>query len=829
MTEPRGHRLQSDIRPSVNPSPLAHETYYRTLLETVSHGIIEIDTSGTLTFCNRAYCQIFGCTAEELIGRPVWDRQIPGPQRDALPEYFATLVADQPSPTPYFAEGLTLDGRPIDVQVDWDYRRDAQGRVIGFICGVTDVTEQRQAEQTLRRVQEELELRVRERTADLARTIAKLQAEIRERMHMEQALRESELRFDLAVRGSTDGLWDTWNPPHGSLWWSPRCFELLGYEDQAFEITSERVLELTHPDDRERLLEALRAHLEQRSSHDVECRLRTKSGEYRWFRSRGHAIWDEHGQPVRMAGSLQDITPRKQAEEALRQQSRHLDAFFEHNLTPIAFLDRQFNILRVNTAYARACQREVEELPGLNHFDLYPSEENRTIFTEVVRTKKSFQVMAKPFVYPDHAEWGVTYWDWSLVPLFDNEGEVDLLVFSLRDVTQRKRSELELQALNESLRQQTVQLRRMAAELTLAEQRERRRLAQSLHDHLQQMLVAARLKVSLLHRRILDADLSLSVQQVDELLERSIEESRSLTVELSPPVLYEDGLVAALEWLARQMEAKHALHVDVAVCADCAPITEDVRVILFQAVRELLFNVVKHAQTSLAQLQFSSDSDGLIQIVVADTGCGFHPSRLQSPTATTGGFGLFSIRERLELMGGRMEITSAPGQGARVLLAVPRRQPTPSRSDQASKAAVAKSPVESQSQDYRAIRGGNASIRVLLVDDHRIFREGLVSLLVEEADIEIVGQAADGQEALELARELHPDVILMDITMPRLDGIGATRQITSELPHICVIGLSMHDDDLGDAIRAAGARGYLSKHGPSEELLDTIRGCRARD
>lgn len=601
MTELRGHRPASAVRLSTESARSADEEYYRSLMETLPHGITEVDSSGHLVFCNRAFCELFRGTPADLLGKRFWELAPAEANPQVLADRFAHILAEQPIPTPRLLSGRTMDGRSIVLQVDWAYRRNPQGELIGFICGVADVTSQRQTELTLRRVQEDLEQRVRERTADLARTIAKLQAEIRERTHMEDALRESEQRFDLAVRGSTDGIWDIWDPPNGPLWFSPRCVELLGDKDRGSEVTPRQLLELVHPEERRRVHEVLRLHLERKSPFDVECRLWRKSGEYGWFRARGQAIWDDQNKPIRMAGSLQDITARKCAEAALRQQSRHLDAFFEHNLTPIAFLDREFNFLRVNTAFARVGQREVEEFPGRNHFDVYPSDENRTIFMEVMRTKKSFQVHAKPFVFPNHPEWGVVYWDWSLVPLLDNQGEVELLVFSLLDVTQRKRSELELQALNESLRQQTVQLRRMTSELVLAEQRE-------------------------------------------------------------------------------------------------------------------------------------------------------HPLLLDDRT----------------------------------------------------------------------------SIRVLLADDHKIFREGLASLLVEETDIEIVGQAADGQEALELARTLHPEVILMDITMPRLDGVGATRRITNELPQTCVIGLSMHDDELGSAILAAGATAYFSKHGPSEEILDAIRGCRAQ-
>jgi len=118
------------------------------------------------------------------------------------------------------------------------------------------------------------------------------------------------------------------------------------------------------------------------------------------------------------------------------------------------------------------------------------------------------------------------------------------------------------------------------------------------------------------------------------------------------------------------------------------------------------------------------------------------------------------------------------------------------------------------------------NIRVLLADDHRILREGLAALLSEEPDLQIVGQAGDGLEAIDLARHTHPHVILMDVTMPRLDGIAATRHIMAEMSDVAVIGLSMHEeDDMAEAMHAAGAVAYLSKGGPSEDLIAAIRNC----
>ena len=135
------------------------------------------------------------------------------------------------------------------------------------------------------------------------------------------------------------------------------------------------------------------------------------------------------------------------AKAKIEEQSRIMEAFFRHTVTPLAFLDREFNFIRVNEAYARVDERDVSEFPGHNHFEFYPSDAIE-IFKQVVETKKSFQAVARPFVYAKHPERGITYWDWTLVPILDDKGEVEFLVFSLNNVTQRKLAEEKIIHLN---------------------------------------------------------------------------------------------------------------------------------------------------------------------------------------------------------------------------------------------------------------------------------------------------------------------------------------------------------------------------------------------
>lgn len=178
------------------------------------------------------------------------------------------------------------------------------------------------AEESLQKAHEELERRVEERTAELTLANERLQREVEDRRRAEEALWKTKQQFELAIRGTSDGLWD-WNVVTNDVWFAPRFKELLGFEVQELPDTFSSWESRLHPGDHDRMLEAIRLHFEQRRPYDIEYRLRTKSGVYRWFRARGEAIRDETGKVARMAGSLQDVTDRKELEKELSRISTY--------------------------------------------------------------------------------------------------------------------------------------------------------------------------------------------------------------------------------------------------------------------------------------------------------------------------------------------------------------------------------------------------------------------------------------------------------------------------------------------------------------------------
>ena len=204
-----------------------------------------------------------------------------------------------------------------------------------------------------------------------------------------------------------------------------------------------------------------------------------------------------------------------------------------------------------------------------------------------------------------------------------------------------------------------------------------------------------------------------------------------------------------------------------------------------------------------------------------DDGRGFDPESVIN-TAKPKGFGLLSLVERARSIGGSLKIQSNPGRGSFITLIIPYELNTRGTSTTARPAAVSQEPCGCPSIPSPGTNTDTV-LRVLLVDDHQVMRQGLTGLMAGKPDIAVVGEASDGQQAIELARELRPDLIVMDVSMPKMDGIEATRRIKAEMPEIRIIGLSMHEDEqIGNLMRQAGAEGFLSKSASSAELLRAI-------
>ncbi len=380
-----------------------------------------------------------------------------------------------------------------------------------------------------------------------------------------------------------------------------------------------------------------------------------------------------------------------------------------------------------------------------------------------------------------------------------------------------------LEEANAELTRRAEQLSRLTSQLTTAEETERARIGAILHDDLQQILVGAKLQLGLAARHgdicpSARKDMTNHIDQVSSLLSEAIGTSRNLSHELAPPLLTDGGLVRALDGLIRRLGERGALNVTLDAEAGAEPDTEDARIFAYRAVQELLLNVSKHSGATTAEVQVTTSDDEVL-ITVRDGGVGFdHDTLLKEEEGA--GLGLFAIRERAALLGGELQVDSSPGGGTIAHLTLPRK-----RTDTTKATGSAKDLPRSHTRGpQRQHPISNGVYRVLLVDDHDVVREGLRAMLDEESDVEVVGEAGDGEEAVQLTGRLKPDIVLMDVSMPNMNGIEATGIISNRWPDTRIIGLSMHErEDIAVSILDAGAEAYVCKADGSDQLLTAIR------
>jgi len=236
------------------------------------------------------------------------------------------------------------------------------------------------------------------------------------------------------------------------------------------------------------------------------------------------------------------------------------------------------------------------------------------------------------------------------------------------DISQWVEAEKKLMDINE-------QLRSLAAELVMTEERERRQISIDLHDNIGQSLALTKIKLDSLQEFSLKYGFTMILDQIQDLISQSIRQTRSLITELSPSILYELGFAEAIEWLGEQIETQHGLQVILKNDLKNRDIDEEVQVLLFRAVRELLLNIVKHAQASRSYITLQTAGKN-IRINVKDNGIGFDASNITNAKKESGGFGLLSIQERFKYIGGLLEIKRGEECGASVDLVAPRKKMT---------------------------------------------------------------------------------------------------------------------------------------------------------
>jgi PAS domain S-box-containing protein len=462
-------------------------------------------------------------------------------------------------------------------------------------------------------------------------------------------LEVSERKYRELVENAHEGIWII--DEKGLIKFANRRMrEITGHNT----LENRNIYDLTDQENR-KLLEGVMAQNRQNSVAQEELDLNCKNQSLASVIISSVPLFEE-GHFVGAFAMFSDIT-------ALRETEKRFRKIFAEAAIGITLVDVDGQLLDANPAFLKMLGYEKHEVLGKSFQNLLHPDDARTsarLFKELWGGKRDSYSKENRYLHKDHrVVWGQV----TVSMLRDVGGLPQFAIAMIADITDRKKAE-------EDIRTYQGQLQSLASLLSLTEERERRRLATDLHDHIGQALAISKIKLGVLQKSVIAEDQAKHLREVRELIEQMIQDTRSLTFELSLPVLYELGFEAAVEWYAKHIRSQHGIKVHVQKDLLPIPMDDEIKVLLFRSVRELMINIVKHAQAHNARVTIRREGED-VNIAVEDDGVGIQDILQDSRLRSNGGFGLFSIRERLHYLGGQVEVESENGQGTRITLMVP--------------------------------------------------------------------------------------------------------------------------------------------------------------
>ena len=766
------------IRLNRRATRLRAEGRLRALLDTAPVGILLVDHMGVIRSANEEANRVFLYSPGELEGLSV-ETLVPASLRGghvALRDGYFAAPERQIMAKGRSLKGIRKDGSEIFVEVGLAPIELPEGLMIA--SAIHDITEQKEAE---------------------------------------QALARSEERFGLTVRGSGDGLWDH-DPATGELWYAERFRELLGYHgEEEYPNVVESWSDGLHPDDRQATLDAFAAHLARDVPYDVEYRLKTKTGEYRWFRARGTSLRDETGRSYRAAGSITDITAQREAQEELQKLSRAV----EQSPATVVITDKDGHIEYANPKFTATTGYEVEEVLGKNPSILNSRTQPKEFYEDLWKTIASGNEWSGEFCNKKKS--GELYWESaSISPIRDAKGEVIYYVAVKDDITERKHMEEQLlearkaaDAANEAkssfLANMSHEIRTpMNGIIGMTELALDTDLTPEQRDYINTVQSSA------------DALLAL----INDILDFSKIEAGKLELDPTPFGL-RDALADMLNTLATRAHAK-----GLELIYDVPPGVHDALTGDVYRLRQIIVNLVGNA------IKFTEEGEIVVEVdvvnrteenielhfAVHDTGVGIPPDRLEavlrpfeqadvSTTREFGGTGLgLTISIQLaECMGGRLWVESELGRGSTfhftVVFGIGE--------------AVRRIGLEEQ-QDLLD------GLPVLIVDDNATNRRILGRTVANwRMKAHSVPGAAEALAAMDRAAHAGAPyrLVLSDVNMPAMDGFGLFEQLQQHATHAGVpVILLTSASRPGDVARCReiGVSAHLIKPVKQSLLLNAI-------
>jgi PAS domain S-box-containing protein len=604
-------------RPAADPG--AADTLHRhaELLQSSCDAIFTTTPEGAIVSWNPAAERLYGHRATAVIGQQ-FELLVPPERAAELPRLLDGLRrGGLPDPLEYVV--TRPDGRAVGISLSLSPIPNARGGLAGVLAIGRDITTHTRAEEHLRKALGQLAQ---------AESLARL------------------------------GIWE-WDLRTDTVAWSDELYRLYGVEPGHLRATLEGTLELVHPDDRALLKETIDRARRDQVPYVCEHRIVRPEGTVRTFQSRGTVVVDDGGRPVKLLGTEQDITERKQAEGALARYA----ALIESSADAIVTQSTEGRVLTWNPGAERLYGYRSEEVTGQFLAIVEPPERAGELERLGARVQRGEHIEHHETVRvrKDGARIAVSV---SISPIKDGEGRIIGASSIARDITERARAD-------EALARSRAQLRDFAGRLRSARETERTQIAREIHDELGQALTALKMDLFSLQNTVpapLRDPLLVKTDEMAKLIDAMVDKVRTLATELRPAVLDSLGLSAAVEWAVRQFARRTRIECALDLPAEPLRLDADRSTDLFRILQEALTNVARHAHASRVDVHLRATPREVV-LEVHDNGCGI----TESQTENVRSFGLLGMRERALPWGGELGVRMAPQGGTSVIACIPLR------------------------------------------------------------------------------------------------------------------------------------------------------------
>lgn len=486
---------------------------------------------------------------------------------------------------------------------------------------------------------------------------------------------------------------------------------------------------------------------------------------------------------------IHDITQRKLTEDALRENQQKLKLFIECAPAGIAMFDKEMRYLAVSRRFMED-YGIIGDVIGRGHYEIFPEIPER--WREVLRrclAGETLRCDEDSLLRPDGSvRWG----RWEVRPWHSASGEIGGIILFTEDITERVQIKQALVDMNNKLLKEvdkrTEELAALTAHIQNISEMEKASLARELHDELGSILAGISMHIGLVKGKISDRDILDDFALIRDLLSQAARFTRGVVNQLYPTLLDRAGLTDAIQWQVSEYIKHTGIDVELALPEQQVNAEHAYMLATYRILQECLTNIAKHARASKVRIDMKIGS-GWLELIISDNGMGL-PAALNNE-----GHGILGMRERARHLGGSMELFGREGEGTTARLILPLASMPKGR-----------------------------KCRVLVVDDHEIIRDGIRSLLEDHTDeFSVGGEAGDGELAIRMAIAEEWDVVLLDIFLPKKNGLEVLEKIKAEKPDLPVIMLSSHsENEFGGIATLKGAACYVEK-GETSKLVEMMR------